>query len=348
MRTVMSSSSCRALPLRGLRAALLLLALALASVGAGAQNLKFGSLAPEGSPWDTALRRTAAEWERLSDGAIDMAIFAGGVVGDGPDMMRKIRIGQLDAAAVAAPSLATIYPGALALGMPFLFHNQEELTYVTQQLRPLIEEEFERRGFKVLMWTAAGWVYFFSRDPSPAPDDLQRQKLWVSETDAAIVAAWREIGFRIVELSATEVTLGLQTGLIDAVLTSPLIAASFQWFGITDNMNGLPIAPFYGALVISTRSWRRLPAELRPQLLEAAKAAEQAATDEVLAADKAAVEIMRRFGLTIQQTSAEQAAAWRVLQRGFQPLVGPVVDERAFQVVTGSLADYRAGRAAAP
>lgn len=342
----MPRSSSLFLPLSRPRAGIIVLALALAAAGASAQNLKFGSLAPEGSPWDTALRLTASEWQRLSDGAIELTIFAGGVVGNGPDMLRKVRIGQLDAAAVAAPTLATIYPGALALGMPFLFHDQDELAYVTQQLRPLIEEEFERRGFKVLMWTAAGWVYFYSRDPSIAPADLQRQKLWVSETNPAIVTAWRKAGFRIVELSATEVTLGLQTGLIDAVLTSPLIAASFQWFPMASNMNQLPIAPFYGALVISSRSWHRLPAELRPRLLATAREAEEAAAAEVLSADKAAIEIMRRFGLTIHATTPEQEAAWRVLQRGFEPLVGPVVDERAFQVVTSALADYRSGRAA--
>ena len=56
---------------------------------------------------------------------------------------------------------------------------------------------------------------------------------------------------------------------------------------------------------------------------------------------------MRRFGLVIHEPTAEQAATWRVLQSGFESLVGPVVDERAFQVVTEALADYRAGRATA-
>ena len=72
------------------------------------------------------------------------------------------------------------------------------------------------------------------------------------------------------------------------------------------------------------------------------------ATAEVLEAERIAVELMRRFGLTIHQPTAEQAAEWRVLQQGFEPMVGPVVDERAFEVVVEALAEYRAGRAASP
>lgn len=348
MPLAMSCSIPPPILVRRLYASLLILALALSTIDAGAQNLKFGSLAPQGTTWDTALRRTAEAWERLSDGTINVAVFAGGVAGDGPDMLRKMRIGQLDAAALSAPTLATIYPGVLALGMPFLFRNQDELVYVSQQLRPLIETELEQKGFKVLMWTAAGWVYFFSREPGSEPTDLQRQKLWVASTDPDILAAWRRAGFRIVELSTTEVTLGLQTGLIDAVLTSPLIAAPYQWFGITNNMNDLPIAPFYGALTISTRSWKRLPSKLRPQLLAAAYEAEQMATEEALAADKSAIELMRRFGLTIHAVTPEKATEWRILQHAFESLVGPVVDERAVQVVTDSLADYRARRVSPP
>lgn len=327
------------------RAALALLALAAA--GAGAQNLKFGSLAPQDTVWDTAMRRIGAEWDRISGGAIDITVFPGGVAGDEVDMVRKMRTGQLDGAAVSAVGLATVYPGVLALGMPFMFENQEELTYVTERLQPVIEEEFARRGFKVLIWTAAGWVRFFSREPNSTPADLQRQKLNVPEASPQVVDAWKEAGFRISEHQVTELTLGLQTGAVDAVLNSPLIVAPFQWFGIAKHMNALKIAPFYGAMVISVRSWRRLPRDIQSELLAVAQEIGRETAAEVLAAERAAIEIMRRFGLIIHEPTPEQAAAWRVLQHGFESLVGPVVEERVFRMVTDALAEYRAGRAAA-
>lgn len=321
--------------------------LTLAAAGAGAQNLKFGTLAPQDTVWDVALRRIGAEWNRISGGAIDVTVFPGGVAGDEVDMVRKMRTGQLDGAAVSAVGLAAVYPGVLALGMPFMFENQEELTYATERLQSVIEEQFERRGFKVLIWTAAGWVYFFSREPNTTPADLMRQKLNVPEASPPVIEAWKEIGFRIAEHQVTELMLGLQTGAVDAVLNSPLIVAPFQWFGVAKHMNALPIAPFYGAMVISARSWRRLPRDLQPEMLAVAQEIGRETAAEVLAAERAAVEIMRRFGLTIHDPTPDQAAEWRVLQQGFESLVGPVVEELVFGMVTDALAEYRAGRAGA-
>ncbi len=322
--------------------------LALAAAVAGAQNLKFASVAPKDTVWDVALRQIGAEWNRLSGGAIEVTVFPGGVAGDETDMLRKMRTGQLDAAAISAIGLATVYPGVLALGMPFLFENEEEVAYATERLRPLMEEEFERRGFKMLMWTAAGWVHLFSRDPILTPADLRSQKLNVPDANPGVVSAWQDIGFRIAEVPVTEVAFGLQNRLVDVVLNTPLIVAPMQWFGVAKHMNALEIAPFYGAMLISTRTWRRFPEDLRPQLLAAVQEFGAEATAQVLAAEWAAVELMRRFGLTIHQPTAEQAAEWRVLQGGFESIVGPIVDERAFNIVIEALADYRAGRAASP
>ncbi len=330
------------------RACACLAMLALAAAVAGAQNLKFASVAPKDTVWDVALNQIGAEWHRLSGGDIEVTVFPGGVAGDETDLLRKVRTGQLDAVAISAIGLATVYPGVLALGMPFLFENEEEVAYATEQLRPLIEDEFERRGFKMLMWTAAGWVHFFSREPILTPDDLRQQKLNVPDANPGVVSAWQDIGFRIAELPVTEVAFGLQNGFVDAVLNTSLIVAPMQWFGVAKHMNALEIAPFYGAMLISTRTWRRFPEDLRPQLFAAVQEYGGEATAQVLAAERAAVEIMRRFGLTIHQPTAEEAAEWRVLQRGFESLVGPVVDERAFEVVVEALAEYRAGRAASP
>ena len=330
------------------RTCVCLVLLALAAAGAAAQNLKFASVAPKDTVWDTALQQIGAEWHRLSGGAIEVTVFSGGVAGDENDLLRKMRTGQLDAAAISAIGLATVYPGVLALGMPFLFENEEEVAYATERLRPLIEEEFERRGFKMLMWTAAGWVHFFTREPTLTPADLQRQKLNVPDADPRVVSAWQRAGFRIAVVPITELMLGLQTGLVDAVLNTPLIVAPMQWFGVAKHMNALEIAPFYGAMLISMRTWRRLPEDLRPQLLAAVQELGGEATAAVLEAERFAVEIMRRIGLTIHQPTAEQAAEWRVLQRAFESMVGPVVDEQAFKVVIDALADYRAGRAASP
>ena len=86
---------------RSIRKAALLLA-ALLAVGAPltAQSLKIASLAPDGSPWDKALKRLALEWQQVSGGRVTVKIYGGGIAGDEPDMLRKMRINQIQGAAM--------------------------------------------------------------------------------------------------------------------------------------------------------------------------------------------------------------------------------------------------------
>ena len=74
------------------------LALLTATLPASARTIKHGTLAPEGSPWHDILRDMAEAWKAASDGKITVRIYPGGVVGDEPDMVRKMRVGQLHAA----------------------------------------------------------------------------------------------------------------------------------------------------------------------------------------------------------------------------------------------------------
>src|SRR5712691_4597420 len=96
----------------------LLLALSLAAgsaVGprearAQASVVKLATLVPDGSVWDRALRDMGAEWTSSTQGRVSLRVYPGGVAGDEPDVVRKMRIGQLQAAAITTAGLASIDP----------------------------------------------------------------------------------------------------------------------------------------------------------------------------------------------------------------------------------------------
>src|SRR5262249_51086969 len=100
---------------------------------AGAQTIKLGTLAPEGSPWYNIMRDMAEAWQTASGGAIRFRIYAGGVAGDEPDMVRKLRVGQLQAAALTGGGLTDIAPEVQALQMPMMLHSYAELDYVRER-----------------------------------------------------------------------------------------------------------------------------------------------------------------------------------------------------------------------
>jgi TRAP-type C4-dicarboxylate transport system substrate-binding protein len=88
----------------------LIVAVATAVVGAqrGGQRILVGTVVPAGSLWHETLQIMAQEWRRVSDGAVEVRIFAGGGLGDEVDMVRKVRQGQLQAVALSSVGLSRI------------------------------------------------------------------------------------------------------------------------------------------------------------------------------------------------------------------------------------------------
>ena len=322
---------------------LVALCLFCGATAASALTLKLGSLAPAGSPWELGLKRMAAEWERLSGGTVTVKIYAGGVAGDEPDMVRKIRIGTLNAALITVTGLQGIFNGTKSLSYPLLMHNDDELFYVLRKMEPYFDAELQKRGFKSFMWSPGGWAYFFSRAPVLNPDDLKKQKLWVWSGNPDEIQAYQSAGFQTVTLASTDLMTSLQGGMVDALVTSPLVAASSQWFGIATNMSALKLAPLWGAAVVSTKAWAEVPADLQPKLIEAAQRIADSLLPDIIKADGQAIAVMQKYGLKIHEVTPTARAAWTDLfQRTFSPLVGKMYDKDAFAMAVRYLEEYRA------
>ncbi len=91
--------------------------------------VKFASVAPKGTTWDTSIRDIDEKWRAASGGTVRMQVFAG-TLGDESDIMRRMRIGQIDAALVTTAALGTIDPDLNGMNIPMAFATDEELDYV--------------------------------------------------------------------------------------------------------------------------------------------------------------------------------------------------------------------------
>ena len=325
------------------RAWMALLLLAACSASAGALTIKLGTLAPVGSPWEVGLRRIAAEWDKLSGGSVTLRIYAGGIAGDEPDMVRKMRIGTLNAAGITVSGLQGIFKGFKTLSYPLLVRNDGELSYVLDQMKPFFEQELEKRGFHAVMWSPGGWVYLFSRRPVVHPQDLKSQKLWVWSGDADEIQAYQRAGFQTVTLAVTDLMTSLQGGMVDALVTSPLLAASNQWFGVVSNMSTIRLGPLWGATVVTDKVWSEVPSDLRPKLMEAAQKVADSLAPDLAKADDQAIGIMKKYGLTINKVDTATEAEWAdLLDKTFSGLVGTTYDKESFEMARKYLNEYLA------
>jgi TRAP-type C4-dicarboxylate transport system substrate-binding protein len=309
---------------------------------AGALVIKVGSVAPEGSPWDKALKRIALDWQRISGGRVTMKIYSGGIAGDEPDMIRKMRINQIQAAAMTGSGLGKIDPDLLAYQLPFLTDNDQELDYLFSKLRPELEELLEEKGFTFLAVIKSGWLRFFAKEKVITPEDFRRLKFFVMEGSPEIDQAWKAMGFHIVPLPPNDAFAALQSGMVEVFTASPLTAAAMQWFALAPHMTDINWIPLTAALIVSNQTWRRIPADLRPKLKEATQAVLDDLESEIMSVENQAMDIMKQNGLEIHEVSPQALQEWKdLVDKGFGILIGDVISRDLYEEAKGIVAEYR-------
>jgi TRAP-type C4-dicarboxylate transport system substrate-binding protein len=244
----------------------LLLAASTALQAEPVYELKFATLAPDGTTWVKLLQEWADTVRQESNGRLVFKIYPGGVQGDEPDVLKKIRFGQLHGGAFTGYGIGHIWSPARILEMPFLFNDINEIDYVRERMMPDIEQGYRDNGYELLGWMEVGYVYFFSREPIAKFDDLRQRRIWYWQGDPLGKAFFDASGLAPVPLSIIDVYTSLSTGMIDTVYAPPLGAIALQWFAKTAYITNVPMANGIGSLVVSRKFFRDLPQDLQKLL----------------------------------------------------------------------------------
>ena len=344
------TSSSRSRAWRRLRRAIcvvLALVATLAWYPAEAQaplTIKLATLVPEGSTWHKALRLMGEDWARISGGQVKLKIYAGGVAGNETVMVRKMRIGQLHAAALTNLGLMDIEPSAQVVSTPMLIRSYEELDLVMDKMGPEFERRLEESGFKVLSWSDAGWVHLFSKFPLRRPEEAGRLKIFAWEGDPAAVTMYRAGGFKPVVIASTDMIPSLRSGLVDAFPSTPLGALAMQWFALAPNMLDVPWAPLMGATIVSKDVWDAIPANLQTPLIAAARRSGEDYRHEIRRQDRKAVEVMKKYGLTVNSVDEATRAAWeRQVIKAYPIVRAQMVPTEIFDRTQAILEAHRSG-----
>jgi len=253
-----------------LRIVCLVLLLAFSSNSiARAHILKFATLMPTGTAWSKILDDWVKEVEERSNGRIKVRMYSGGVMGDEPDVLRKIRKGQLHGGMFTGYGIGRIYSPARVLEMPFLFKDVDESDYVREKIMPEIEAGFRKSGFELLGWPEIGFIHFFSTRPITSIDDIKKLRIWLWQGDPLGEAFFDAAGINPIQLSIMDVytQLSAKHGSIDTVYTSTFGAIALQWYSKLKYATRIPLTNGIGGIVVSNRFYNKLPSDLK-QLLK--------------------------------------------------------------------------------
>lgn len=295
--------------LRVLFAALLCVAVAPPAL-AKTTTIKLATLAPEGSSWWKVFKEAAQRFDEATQGRVKVRIYAGGVAGDEVDVVRKMRVGQLQAAAITSVGLAQIEPSLLVLQAPGLVYNWEELDYVRGQMKDRFAKMLADKGFATLLWGDVGFNRVFANKPVKMPKDMVGTKPWCWTQDDVYHAYFRALGVQPVLLGVPEVLPALQTGMADAFVTAPLAAVSLQWFARVKYMLDLPQAVTIGAVLISQKVLDELAPEDRAALLKVSAEFAPKLAQVVRSDGDKAIDAVRKAGIQVLPADAAATSAW--------------------------------------
>jgi len=304
--------------------------------------IKTAMITPEGSTWTMTLYQMAEEARTLSHGEIDFKIYPGGVSGDESDVLRKMRVNQIHAAGFSGVGLGIIVPEIRILEAPLLFNDYAEVDHVKTELFEVFSRAFERKGYILLGFAEAGFVYLFSKKDISSEGQLSKAKMWVWRNDPVAESFFKTYGLQTNPLHPIDVNTGLERGLIDSFYAPPLGAVAFQWYSRIRYMLDYPLVNSSGAFIIKKRVFDKLSEKNRLIL----KKTSRKYCDELVRLtrkdNKEARDILSESGIEIVSPGAAQIDSFqrnaeKIYVLGCQELYSPEL----FQKVQGILKAYR-------
>jgi TRAP-type C4-dicarboxylate transport system substrate-binding protein len=306
-------------------------------------ELRIATLAPSGSPWMEVLDKAAAEIKTKTSGRVTMKYFEGGQQGDERDFVRKIKLGQLDGAAVTAIGLAMIDESIRVLELPMMFESAEELDYVADKMWPYFQKKFAAKGFRLNDRGEVGWIYFLSKNKVESLADLKGQKLWMWGDDQLVGAMFKKLGVNGVPLGVPEVDAGLTSGKINAAYGSPVAAVALQWYSKVKYMTSMPMSFAIGATVISNDALKKITPEDQKIVEDIGKANAKKLRKVIRKANEDAKGTMTRKGITVVNTPVTMVDEFtKDSQEAWKELTGKIYSKEELDMVIKYRDEYRA------
>jgi TRAP-type C4-dicarboxylate transport system substrate-binding protein len=304
--------------------------------------LKIGTLAPEGSTWTKVFREINKELEKKTNKQVVLRVFPGGVLGDEEDMLRKIKVGQIQGGFFTGGGLGIVFNDLRILSIPFLFENYQEVDALMARMAGFFEKGFLANGYKIMGWGENGFIYLLSKQPIKNAADLRKGKVWIWEDTAIGKAVFKQVGVNPIPLGIPDVLVSLQTGMIDTVYASPMAAISMQWFTRVSYITDLPLSYSVGALMLQKAAFDKIPKELQGTVeeiflkyLEPMKAA-------VRQENQKALTVIAKQGIkTVTPTAGDISELRALVFKAVDPLSDTVFSRKTFEEIKGILKSLR-------
>jgi TRAP-type C4-dicarboxylate transport system substrate-binding protein len=276
-----------------------------------------GGTADDGDFRDRLVRRFAAEVTKRTNGELAFEIYPGASLMKTVAQFSALRRGALD---------LSLYPLAYAGGevpevnitlMPSMISSYAQGTaWKGAEIGHELEALLDKRGVKILTWIWQSGGVASRAGAIVNPDDTKGLKVrgGSREMDQLLKAA----GGIISSVPSNEIYAAMQTGTLDAAVTSSTSLISFRLQEISKNATSGIDGSFWfmmEPLLMSKAIFDALPADQQKAITEVGASLEPFALDQAKADDLRLADIYGKAGVAVHKFDAAALGKWRAIAR---------------------------------
>lgn len=258
--------------------------------------IKIATDSPDNSIWVNGIKEINRAIYEKTNGEVGIDIYTGGTMGDQSTVIKKIKLGQVNAATFSSGGLGLIYNDFAIMGFPMIFQSNEEYDYVLSKMGSFFEKKFEENNYVLLAWTEVGLIYIFSKNKVNSVATLRNSKPLLLEGDEISLALFKEVNATPVPIQLSDVLTGLQTGLIDTVFSTPYTLILTQWHARVKYMANAPITLMIGAFMIDKKTFYSMPSSYQRELKSLFKTTFEKLNQTIRLYNKSSLEGLKKRG----------------------------------------------------
>src|SRR5947209_7303959 len=251
--------------------------------------------------------------EKYTGGKVKIEVYPNSQLFKDKEEMDALQLGSVQ---MLAPSTAKFAPlGAKefeALDLPWLFKDEQQYAAVMKgEVGKWLFKKLESKGITGLAYWDNGFHMVSANKPLLQPADFQGLKIRISGSKIAD-QYFRIMGAIPQILAFSEVYQALQTGVVDACENTPSNYLTQKFHEVQKHITVSYHAHLQYAVIVNSKFWNGLPADIREQLAKAMNEATDYTNSIAQTENEDSLAEIKKSGrTTLHYLTDDQRAAWQ-------------------------------------
>ncbi|MBI1773719.1 MAG: TRAP transporter substrate-binding protein [Proteobacteria bacterium] len=240
------------------------------------RHFSFGYDQPHTTAYGIAADTFDAKLKELSGGRFTIDQFPGAQLGQEPQMLQKLRAGDIDFIITSTANASTVAPQAGVFSLHYIFRDEEHLKkvladpVVVRAFRDMVAESVQ--GAHVMALMTMGFRDMYSKKEVKSLEDIKGQKVRVQATKTEDTH-FPAYGAQTVHMPFGDVYTSLQTGVVNVAENGVNVYLANKHYEVAPVLSMTEHEANNNAVWVSEKTWNGLSDEEKRWV--------QAAADEV-------------------------------------------------------------------